>query len=242
MLKRTCLCALLLSAVAFGGCGSPATPDSSTTFQGTIAGSGGQTGTLNITIQAVVVASSAGSSSQPGGLFAGIKRTWSAFAPVVLAAASSASGTVHLAGGSTTSLSGTYDSLSKAVSLSGGGFTFTGTTSGGGLSGTYVGPNNSSGNFSGLNSTSAPVTTYCGTGSNGLGFNMEISATGTVSGETSDGSCGISGQLSGNTLTFSCRGTTATGTGTVQNGTVSGTTTTENGHHDTFTGSTSACQ
>jgi len=48
---------------------------------------------------------------------------------------------VNLGGGKTFSLTGTYDEATKTLSISGGGYTLTGTLTGSTLSGTYTGPN-----------------------------------------------------------------------------------------------------
>lgn len=200
----------------------PAPATAATTFAGTIAGANGQSGRLSVTVQTSLAAAVS--------------------APLLTAqstaekaqAVSQATGTL-VTGGSTVSLSGTYDSTTTAISLGGGGYTFTGTIANGILSGSYMGPNNASGGFSSLNATTAPVTRYCGTFTEnaqaGSGvFNVEVSANGVLSGN-SIGTSGdarpsvLTGQVTGST--FSATSTTAvdrqTITGTIQNGTISGT-------------------
>lgn len=207
---------------------SPATPTTpttpaTTTFKGTIAGSdgsSGQSGTLSITIQAAIGTSSV-SSIQSGTRTVG---------PLSVSEVSS---TLRLVSGSTFSLTGTFDSSTNKVSLSGSGYTVTDTIGAGNsvLSGTYTGPSGSKGGSSALNSTQNSVTAYCGTfQGHGSGvFNIAISAAGAVSGTTSpsdagDQACVLTGQLAGRTLTLSCPGSqNGSATGTVQNGAVSGT-------------------
>lgn len=245
---RTLFVLSLTAAVA--GCGgsssttsTPASPTTSssttTTFQGSIAGSGGQTGTLTVAIQATV--------------------TTSSIKPL---AVSTATGTVHLTGGSTTSLTGSFDSTTNGVSLSGGGFTFTGTISSNVLSGSYS-SSSASGGFSSLNATTSTVTTYCGTygpsfytgppanppgGEIGV-WNVQVSSTGAASGSgisknvAGDPGFLLTGQLSGTTLTLTSfdllsHKSTGTQTATVQGGTISGSC----GGTCLLSGSSSACQ
>ena len=195
------------------------TPVSSTTFQGTIAGRNGQTGTVNVSVQATVSITSLRPS-----------------------AVQQATGTVRPAGKSTVSLSGTFDDASGAVALSGGGYTFSGTVgSGGVLAGTYTGPESASGGFSTLNSTTTPVTVYCGIAEESDGpivFTLQISANGAVSGTVfEESSCGLTGQITGTSLSITdCYGRHVTAT--TQGGAVSGKTPSGN----SFSGTTSACQ
>ena len=223
--------AALAIGLVFAACGksasssgdSPTGPSANTTlFQGTIAGAGGQSGTLSLTIATTLTHSSIGT-----------------------LAVSQVTGTVHVTGGATTSLSGTYDSSTSTVSATGGGFAFTGTISGGVLSGKYTAPT-TSGGFSSLNGTSSTVTTYCGTygpsfyagppanppgGEVGV-WNLVIAANGAASGAgvsknvANDPGFVMTGQLVGTTLTLLVfdliSGHTRTQTATVQGGTITG--------------------
>jgi hypothetical protein len=144
---------------------TPTTSAPSTrTFQGTFGGNGGETGRLNVTIPPIVTSS---------------------IGPL---AVSQIAGSVHVAGGSMTGLTGTYDSSANAVHLSGGEFTFTGAINGVVLAGTYTSLNNSGGAFSILNDADATITTFCGTysyppsGEGGI-YNLQVSTDGTVSGD-----------------------------------------------------------
>ncbi len=128
---------------------------------------------------------------------------------------SDASGSVTLTGGTARSasssanppLTGSFNS--GALQLEGGGYTFTGTLSGGVLSGTWTGPGGASGSFSALlEGEGVVVAVYCGTydtaNDNGT-FNLVRQdaslrgfAVSSVDGDTID----LSGSVSGNTLTI----------------------------------------
>jgi trimeric autotransporter adhesin len=204
-----------------------------TTFQGTIAGGSGQSGTFTVTIQTAISATAHGK-----------------IHPLASAATS---GTVTLINGNSVfTIAGTFDSLTNAINLSGGGFVFTGTIRQGAASGTYTGPGGTSGGFSGLDSTRNIVTVMCGSYSgsntgNGI-WNLQFSASGAASGVTRPDLSArdpqprttlLVGQLSGSTLTLRSVEDGATATGAVQGQSVAGT------HDDgrgTFTGSTAACR
>jgi hypothetical protein len=229
---------------------APTAAPTSTTFQGTIAGANGQTGTLAVTVQAQVAAAS-------GSIF-----RWPLFRLPFVAvlhaqATTAATGNVHVAGSSTTGLTGTYDSSTKALSLSGSGFTFTGSSSGAAVTGTYSGPNGAAGAFSSRSTAGGSVTVYCGNVfSSGPGqqnvvtgvFNLAVSgASGAISGAYHINRSGyITGQMSGSafSITYTDRTTGEQGsaTGTIQNGTVSGSAPASSGGSNPFSGSTSKCQ
>ena len=193
------------------------------TFQGTLAGTGGQSGTFTVAIQSAVAASVAGR-------IVGIRSIDPATATM----------TVNNGVGTFT-LAGDFDTSTSALNLSGSGFVLTGATSQGAVSGTYTGPNSGTGKFSGLQADQHSVTQFCGTWSGSDGevgvFNLQVSSSGAASG-VSTGGAGVllTGQLNGTALTVSSSdGVTATGV--VQGGTMTGTF----GTGGTFTGSTSAC-
>jgi hypothetical protein len=177
-----------------------------TTFTGTIAGSGNQSGTLVITVSATVLATAA------------VKAQDAATATAVL---------TLINGGGTFNLSGTFDTVSGALNLSGGGFTLTGTISKDQVTGTYTGPNNVTGAFTNLDSTHTTVTTYCGTyqASHDSGvWNLQVSANGSADGSAyvtsgTGHAVFLTGSLNGTSLEI----VTSDGVdvnGTVQNGTV----------------------
>jgi hypothetical protein len=238
------------------GCGSsgspsttPTTPTPATTiFQGAIAGTNNQSGTLTVTIQAQVAA-------LPPSLFK------LPFVATLHAQGTSATATGSFrAAGVTTTLNGTYDTSSRALSLSGGGYTFTGSSSTGAIAGTYVGPSGAEGAFSSRSTAGGTVTVYCGSAFGappdvnvvtGV-FNFSVSdASGAISGvftisaDDPDTIGTLTGQLTGTTVSLTARATagrfvgeTASLTGTIQAGTFTGRSDTGN----PVSGSTSRCQ
>jgi hypothetical protein len=84
-----------------------------------------------------------------------------AAADVVAFAVVPASGVVTLPGGGTINLTGTLDV--DALSMTGGGYTLTGTLKNGSFTGTFTGPAGASGTFAALSSTAVtPAYAYCG--------------------------------------------------------------------------------
>ena len=240
---------LLVLTACSGNSTNPIAPTgggASTTFVGTLAGSGGQSGTLEIAIQASLVASVEGS---------GAPTVVIDFGPLVLralAATLSVSGTLSFVGGGSVALVGTYDDVTEAVMVSGGGYTFEGMLSDdfSSLSGDFTG--STSGSFSTLTTNSGGVTTYCGTYSgddSGVWNIAIISATGQVSGTYADdlGDAGlIAGQLTGTSLAVTDPGEPGiTASGTLQGNSLSGTwlDVSEPGqtYSGTFSGSTGSC-
>lgn len=190
-----------------------------TTYEGTIAGSGGQSGTFALTVQAAVSSASLevpSSSERPQ-------------------AVSQVSGNLKITGGATVALAGTYDSITKAVSVTGGGFTFSGSVSSGAYAGSYTAPGNVSGVFSSLNATQAAATLYCGTwadqGDRGT-FNIHIAANGKLTGVTTGGNgVTLAGQAVGNAFSGS------SSEGVRFTGAIQGTGITGGGGGTTFSGS-----
>src|SRR5579871_3094978 len=245
MTQRVTFAVLLATFISWtlfacgSGSSSPTSPSSSTStagansgstiFEGTMAGSGGQSATFSITIDTTVAASSLATSR-------------SASAVIKQASNSTAvSGTLNVAGASF-SLTGTYDPSTNTVNLTGGGFTCTATIGGGALTGSCNGNP-----ISGLAPPSGgSVTAYCGTYVDGSGggsglWNFEVSGA-LLSGETfptttsQDHSLTLTGQVSGSAVS----GSSSDGhsfTGTIQNGTVNGT----DSSGGTFTGSSGSC-
>ena len=106
---------------------NPNSPTNSTTYQAVLAGTTGQTGTLSVTVAATVALAAPDRFELP----------W----VTALHAQSTvtSTGTMRIVGGSTLSLTGTFDTAAKTLNLSGSGTTLTGTVTGAALSGTYVG-------------------------------------------------------------------------------------------------------
>lgn len=193
-----------------------------TAFQGTFAGTSGQSGTYAAEIQTAISASALRETSGPLAVVA-------------------ASGTLTLIGGAgTAALTGSFDTVTNNLTLAGGGFSLTGLVSQGAVTGTYTGPNSGSGKFAALDATRNTITAMCGTwsGSGGPGtWNLQVSSNGAASGVTTGGAgVTLRGQLTGTSLTMtSSEGVNATGV--VQNGTVTGTFT-----GGSFSGSTTGCR
>lgn len=252
---------LLFACVLVASCGSdsssssgttPTTPTTptptpaTTTFQGTIAGATGETGTMTVTVQAQVT------SAVPSFF------RWPFVATLHAQGSVTATGSFRAAGGATTTLTGTYETSTRALSLTGGGYTFTGTASGATINGTYTGSSGAAGSFSSRSTASGTVTVYCGSifGTNGTDvtgvFNLVVSeGNGAVAGTfyflSSPFRNGpITGQLTGTSLsiTYTDRvsGGSGTGTGTIQSGSVTGSSPAQSGGSNPFSGSTSRCQ
>ena len=220
-------------------------------YKGTIAGVGGQSGTIAATLQSATATAKVASASTTASTKTILEKT---------RALSPTSGTLLL-GGNPVVLSGTTDTSTNAVNLSGSGYTFTGTVSGGIYSGTYTGPKNVVGAFSTLNTAQGVVTAYCGTytedrhptgapaSTAGGVFNLQIAANGAVSGATSptsgDGGAGtFTGQANGATVNVHHAANNKPGNdddliATIQNGTISGSYPVEGGL-GTFSGN--ACE
>ena len=223
---------------------SPA-PAASTTFQGVIAGANGQTGTVTVAVQAQVARA--------------LPFLRLPFVATLHAQGASASGTVRVAGGGSTDVTGTYDSSSRALTLSGGGFALTGTFSSGALAGSYTGPGGAAGAFSSRSTASGTVTNYCGNifssgnASQATGvFNLVVAeSAGAVSGafylnDAPFRNGPITGTVAAGalSLTYTDRvsGQSGTATGTIQGGSVSGSSPAASGGSNPFSGSTSRCQ
>jgi hypothetical protein len=206
---------LLLAAhvVAIAGCGGGNNPTSSptptptvvssTSFKGTVAGSGGRSGTIAITVQAKITAAAVRALASP-----------------------SASAVITFSDGSTVALTGTYDSNSGTLSITGGGYSVAGTIANDQVSGTFTAPDGGTGIFTLLDATQATVTNYCGTftepDDHGV-WDFEVSATGTLAGNAfGNHFLTLSGSVVGDQLAIqSSRGGTVTGT--ISGNTVSGT-------------------
>jgi hypothetical protein len=230
----------LVTILSCGGSDSPApptgpaAPTGSTVFQGTIGGANGQTGTLTTSVQAQVTASSS-------------LLRWP-FVAVLHAQTVTATGTVHVAGGSTTNLTGTYAVATRSFNLSGGGFTFAGTIESGMMSGTWNGPGSASGGFSGVNATGQTVTPYCGVGTSPDGpvvINLAVAGSGSIAGlavTSVPPPCFFTGQVTGSAVTLTSCEAGHDGVGSIGNGTVTVTTRKNGVANGSFTASTGACQ
>ena len=241
-MKSRFLATLVASALlALYGCGSSSTPTGpaagTSAFLGTFAAIQGQNGTLAVAVQAKVARAPV-----PFSL------------PLVAtlhAQSINATGSLSLIGGGTTSLSGTYDSGSKGLSLSGGGYSMSGTLAGATVTGTLTAPTGAAGAFATTNSCSGAVEVYCTQQVTPSGetvvFNVAVSPTGAISGTfaaTPSGAGTITGQRTGTNFTTTYvttvgpfKGDSGTSTGTMANGVLNGVD--KNGNP--FSGSTLSC-
>ena len=225
------LLSLSLLAIPGGGCGGGSAggggTSTSTDFEGTLAGNGGETGTLSVTVETDVASLKTQTSEEVA-----------------------ATGVCIFVGQPPVDLTGTFTPLSGDLSLTGDGTTFTGTISGGRTSGTFSNPTTGlSGGFSGLDSSDSTVTTYCGTfsgGDTGV-FNVQVDSSGNLSGsaiptsDTGGSPVSLSGTVTGNSIT----GESSEGnsfSGTIAGNDVSGTFEITGGGTGTFSGSTGACE
>lgn len=180
-----------------------------TQYKGTFAGKG-EGGSIDVT-----VSSAAGDVTQKS---------------IHVMATLQVTGTLKISGGTTSVISGTFDDVSNTLTITGGGYTFTGKLAANGISGTYSGPNGS-GNFSVLSGAASKA--FCGTygagaSTSGAGvWNFTVNGTALV-GSFSD-LTGAGGALTGTVaadgkVDIKSTGGTATGaiTGDTANGTYPG--------------------
>ncbi|HXV87196.1 MAG TPA: hypothetical protein VD793_10875 [Gemmatimonadales bacterium] len=201
-----------------------------TDFEGVIA-SDGLSGTISISVAGVVASVMAPSFS---GAVTAI--------PTEPAAPVNVTGTLRVKGGSNVTLTGTFDTESKVLALTGSGYTFGGTFASGRLSGTFTGPGGA-GLFTAFSRRSGEVELFCGdfTGSADGVWNLARNGN-DLSGafhETDGSSAGtLTGTLSGNNINLSFTGGTATGT--LSGSSMSGTWT-STGSSGSWTGTKSGC-
>jgi hypothetical protein len=159
------------------------------------------------------------------------------------------SGTLHI-GGSTITLSGTYDTESNAFSVSGGGYTFDGVFDGvDRLEGTWTGPGGTSGTF--VATLSSTASAFCGhyaaddQSDNGT-FSFVTSGSilrGEAVSSVDHTNIALDGTVNGNDLTIFFPGTTTPLATGLRNGTgVSGHFDDQQGTTGSWSGSVSECQ
>ncbi len=211
---------LLLAACS----SSPTAPSNSTSFDGVIA-SGTLTGSLSFSVA---------SSTLDVGRAPGTATTPVFIRPAFYVAPGdvTVTGTLKVSGGPNVQLTGTYNTTSHALSLAGGGYTFTGTYANGRIDGTFTSPTGS-GSFSAQPTTNATISSYCGTYNLGSGtdhghFNIAVNAAaGTLSGAWASDVNGDTGGLSGTTSNGSITVNVlkdGASNGTVVSGTITATT------------------
>jgi hypothetical protein len=166
---------LMAACGAGSSSSSPTTPSApaSTTFQGTLAGLAGQSGTIDVTIQATI---------------ASLRESFPFSLVVTLNAQTpTATGTIRINQTAPVSVSGSWNSANNTVTLSGGGFTITGILAERNLTGTYTSVNGA-GHFAALSTADGTVTRFCGTYLSDLPgyretgiFNMQLTSDGRAS-------------------------------------------------------------
>jgi hypothetical protein len=204
--------ASVMGLAACGDAGGTGTNSDSTTLQGVFAVDS-TSGTITLTIASGTLSLVAGPN-------------YAAEAPQ---ASVSVTGTLVISGGSTIALTGTYDTGLHTISVTGGGYTFTGSFASGKLSGTFTTPSSGSGGFT-TQSSGDNVQTFCGhfapdqVGKTGAVFNIVVnSTTGIVSGIGIGGDqvpVTLTGTVSGATVSITFQLTEGPGSAT---GTISGT-------------------
>jgi hypothetical protein len=245
-----CVATLLAMGVSLVGCGkeAPAGPgasDDTTAISGALAATDGRTGRLTLASATTAVADALG----------GPELAVSAAVGVI-----NLTGTVSLSDGTSATLTGTWDTDMGALSVSGGGFTFSGTMENGVLTGSFAGPS-ITGLFSLQVGGSSDLAVYCGVFTGRQSEDLPDGGSGTapsngtwnlVVGASTVQLIGIAGQekdpivlagtRSGNTVTISVPGGSATGTIRGTDGEfVNGTYSTAEGEQGTFHGSQAAC-
>ncbi|HWP38463.1 MAG TPA: hypothetical protein VNL18_13015, partial [Gemmatimonadales bacterium] len=150
--------------------------------------------------------------------------------------------TLKIKGGSNVTLTGTYDLDSKALGLSGGGYTFAATFANGRFSGTFTGPGGG-GLFTAFSRRGGDVELFCGTftGDAAGVWNLARRGNDLVGAFHENGGAGagtLTGTLSGNSVSLTFTGGTATGTlsGTSMTGSW-----TASGDNGSWSGSRSGC-
>jgi hypothetical protein len=227
----------VLPAILLAACGSSATAPSatSTSFSGVIAS---QTLSGSLAFDVATTTLNVGRAPTGAGATAVVRPELS-IAPGDV----TVTGTLTLVGTGPIALTGTYNTSSHALALSGGGYTFTGTYASGRLTGTVTGPAGS-GTFAAQPTGTATIRNYCGTYAghtdNGR-FNMSVNVnTNTVAGAWAsavDGTTGtLTGTVSGSSVSVDVGGSGGTVvTGSITSTGVTGTYTTDGG--GTVTGS-----
>jgi hypothetical protein len=171
----------------------------------------------------------------------------------------SVTGSLKITGGASVSLTGTYDTGTHTITVSGGGYAFTGTFANGVLTGTFTTPDGGTGSFTTASTGgSATVTSYCGTyagtsNSDAGVFNLVVnSSAGTATGFARPTTAGqhpvqLTGTVSGNTVNLTTQQIggdephNGTATATISGSSISGSyKDNQSGNGGTFSGS--VCQ
>lgn len=223
----------LVLALALGACSDSSSNNNnngggggsgSTNYGGLVASTDGGTGPLNIVFASAV-------SAPPFSVEPGTGPSFSS------GATANATGTVSIGGGAAVPITGSV--TNGALSMSGGGWTLTGTLLNGKITGTFTAPGGVTGSLAAISSTTeAPALAFCGTfsgtdvttnpPSEDLGtFSAVVAGTIVLGTAVGDGGTVVDFSGTATTTTFSVSKTTAEGTlsaqGTYNTTTTSGT-------------------
>lgn len=134
---------------------------------------------------------------------------------VITVQAAGATGTLTPSGQAGIGLSGTFNTSTRAVSVSGGGHSLAGTIASGELKGTYTGPAGQ-GTFATYKGTSSEVQQFCGsyTGASSGTWNLTRHGNSLIGAYADDGggSGALQGSISGTSISVTFTGGTASGT------------------------------
>lgn len=190
------------STTSSSSSGGTTNPGTSTTYKGTFAGAGGDGGAIEVT----VASATAGKQS------------------IHILTVNQVSGTLHLSAGGSVTITGTFDDATKTLSITGGGYSFTGTATSDGVTGTYSGPKGT-GTFSVF--ASATAVPYCGTFSGGAQgvWNFVVNDTKLSGSAVTDGGDGdtLTGTVTGGTTISLTTANGSTADGTISGNTATGT-------------------
>lgn len=216
---------------------TPGTSSGTNPPSGTSSGSNGTSGTVPTTTSTSYKGTFAGPGGEGGALDVTVTSSTAKTQTLHIATANPVSGSLKLSGGATISITGTYDDESKVLSISGGGYAFTGTFGADGIQGTYTGPKGA-GNFAVFSGEG--VTPWCGTfaGDESGVWNFVVAGD-KVAGSAVDGQGRadvLSGTVAGTKLTIVTKNK-STAEGTIAGATATGTWANESGSaHGTWTG------
>jgi len=215
------------AAIATACSDSTGSNGDTTTFEGVIAGDSAS-GQLSGYVSLTVAAASLSVSSPAVFDITGTSAT---------AATVNVTGTLKIEGDGSISLTGSYDTSTHALSVSGGGYSFAGTFSNGAISGTFTAPGGGGGSFS-TSSTSSGGTVYSFCGSavptggqdGGATFNLVINTgAGTAKGyaASNDGVTSLNGTATSSNWSISFvtvkQGEPGTASGTFTSSSLTGT-------------------
>jgi hypothetical protein len=227
-MKRVPVFLLLGCLTTISACGGES--GDTTEFEGVLAGDN-QSGTVSITVAAIVASVAV---PRPAG---------APTAPLEPAADVTVTGSLKIKGGSSVTLSGTYNTDTRSLTATGGGYTLSASFAHGRLSGTLTGPAGTI-LFTAFPKGGPEVQLYCGTfGGDAIGVWNLVRHGNDLAGafhETDGSGAGVlTGTVSGSNVSVTFTGGLAVGT--LSGNTMSGTWSNTSGDNGTWTGSRDAC-